>query len=152
MKSEMPDLNPELCVPALGVCGWKGAGKTTLLEAVIPILRRRNLRVRVLKHDAHGIDLDHSGKDSDRMFRAGADVFLQGPGEEAERGRLSPGQFPGRNLSRSRRRRGAPEPDHRQARREDRRDAPPRGGDGRGRGGLVVTNPAAGYSGARSHG
>jgi glutamate dehydrogenase (NADP+)/cyclic pyranopterin phosphate synthase/molybdopterin-guanine dinucleotide biosynthesis protein A len=71
--------------PVLAVCGWSGAGKTTLLEAVIPRLTERGLRVAVVKHDVHGPDLDRPGKDSDRLFRAGADVALVGPGEALER-------------------------------------------------------------------
>lgn len=69
----------------LGVCGWSGAGKTTLLEAAIPLLAARGLRVAVLKHDVHGPDVDRPGKDSDRLFRAGADVALLGPDEAFER-------------------------------------------------------------------
>jgi molybdenum cofactor guanylyltransferase len=67
--------------PVLAVCGWSGAGKTTLLKAVIPELVRRGLAVAVVKHDAHGLEVDRPGKDSDRLFRAGADVRLRGPGE-----------------------------------------------------------------------
>lgn len=67
--------------PVLAVCGFSGAGKTTLIEGVLPRLRQRGLAVAVVKHDAHGLDVDHRGKDSDRLFRAGADVLLQGPDE-----------------------------------------------------------------------
>ena len=67
--------------PVLAVCGWSGSGKTTLLEAVIPELVRGGLTVAVLKHDAHGLDVDRPGKDSDRLFRSGADVLVRGPGE-----------------------------------------------------------------------
>lgn len=70
---------------ALGVCGWSGSGKTTLLESVVPILRARGLRVVVVKHDAHTIQVDRPGKDSDRLFRAGADVVLQSAAEVLER-------------------------------------------------------------------
>lgn len=63
------------------LCGHSGSGKTTLLEAVIPMLSRRGLAVAVLKHDVHGIELDRAGKDSDRLFRAGADVVLHTPTE-----------------------------------------------------------------------
>lgn len=66
----------------LGICGWKNSGKTTLIEKLIPKLRERNLRIAVVKSDAHGIEVDHEGKDSKRFFDAGADVALQGPGEE----------------------------------------------------------------------
>ncbi len=69
-------------LPIHGVCGWSGSGKTTLIESLIPQLSARGLSVAVVKHDVHGIDLDRPGKDSDRFFRAGADVLLQGPKEE----------------------------------------------------------------------
>ncbi len=72
-------------LPILGVCGWSGSGKTTLIEGVVPRLCARGLSVAVVKHDAHGIDVDQPGKDSDRFFRAGADVLLQGPGEQLAR-------------------------------------------------------------------
>ena len=77
-------LSPEdlhIPCPVLGVCGFSGAGKTTLLERVLPELAKRGLRVAVVKHDAHGIQVDRPGKDSDRLFTAGADVLLQGPDE-----------------------------------------------------------------------
>ncbi len=69
-------------LPVLGVCGFSNSGKTTLIEQLIPILQNKGLKVAVLKHDAHGIDVDRPGKDSDRFFRAGGDVLLQGPREE----------------------------------------------------------------------
>ncbi|NCO58448.1 MAG: molybdopterin-guanine dinucleotide biosynthesis protein B [Deltaproteobacteria bacterium] len=72
---------------AFAVCGWSGSGKTTLLEAVLPELVRQGLAVAVVKHDAHGVSLDTPGKDSDRLFRAGADICLRGPGEVAWRRR-----------------------------------------------------------------
>ncbi len=67
--------------PVLAVCGWSGSGKTTVLETVIPLLVERGLRVAVVKHDAHGIDVDREGKDSARFFAAGADVHLHAPEE-----------------------------------------------------------------------
>ncbi len=69
-------------LPILGICGWSGSGKTTLIEQAVPRLAQEGLKVAVVKHDAHGIDVDRPGKDSDRLYRAGADVLLQGPGEE----------------------------------------------------------------------
>jgi len=68
-------------LPILGVCGRSGAGKTTLIEAMLPELMRRGLRVAVVKHDCRNPVVDCPGKDSDRLYRAGADVFLLG-GEE----------------------------------------------------------------------
>ena len=69
-------------LPAFGICGWSGSGKTTLIEQIIPVLFKKGLKVAVVKHDVHGIDVDRPGKDSDRFFKAGADVLLQGPEEE----------------------------------------------------------------------
>ena len=71
--------------PVLAVCGWSGSGKTTMLEKVIPLLVDRGLRVAVVKHDAHGIDIDREGKDSARLFAAGADIHLRGPEEQVWR-------------------------------------------------------------------
>ena len=68
-------------LPLLGICGWSGAGKTTLLEQILRHFAGRGLRIAIVKHDVHGIEVDRPGKDSDRLFRAGADVLLQGPGE-----------------------------------------------------------------------
>ncbi len=78
-----PAAAPPGCV--LAVCGWSGSGKTTLLETVIPRLIAQGLRVAAVKHDAHGLAVDRPGKDSDRLFRAGADVALRGPGEALRR-------------------------------------------------------------------
>jgi len=69
-------------LPIFGVCGWSGAGKTTLLEELVRHFAGQGLRLAVLKHDLHGINIDTPGKDSDRFFQAGADVLLQGPAQE----------------------------------------------------------------------
>ncbi len=68
-------------LPVLGVCGFSGSGKTTLLQAVIPELVQQGLRIAIVKHDVHGIQVDHPGKDSDLLFHSGADILLQGPDE-----------------------------------------------------------------------
>jgi len=78
--------------PVLAVCGWSGAGKTTVLEAVIAKLAGRGLRVAVVKHDAHGVQVDRRGKDSDRLFRAGASVHLRSPDELVSRVRTAVGE------------------------------------------------------------
>ncbi len=67
-------------LPVLGICGSSGAGKTTLIEAVVPLLSARGIRVAVVKHDARNVLVDRPGKDSDRFYRAGADVWLFGDG------------------------------------------------------------------------
>jgi molybdopterin-guanine dinucleotide biosynthesis protein MobB len=71
--------------PVLAVCGSSGSGKTTLLEAAIPRLLKRGLAVAVVKHNAHGFEVDRPGKDSDRFFRAGATIALSGPQQQFER-------------------------------------------------------------------
>jgi len=79
-------------LPIFGICGWSGSGKTTLIEEIVPRLTDKGLKVAVVKHDAHGIDVDRPGKDSDRFYRAGADVLLQGPCEGVfRRHRARPG-------------------------------------------------------------
>ncbi len=75
--------------PAFGICGWSGSGKTSLIESVVPHLCRKGLKVAVLKHTDHEIQVDHPGKDSDRLFRSGADVFLSGSQEGLMRSRES---------------------------------------------------------------
>lgn len=76
---------PEFAAPAYAVCGFSGSGKTTLLEKAITQLVMRGLSVAVVKHDAHGFVVDKEGKDSDRLFKAGASVSLRGPAEQFSR-------------------------------------------------------------------
>lgn len=59
-------------IPMIGLSGYSGSGKTTLLEKLIPALRERGIRVATIKHDAHGLSFDGSGKDSQRFSAAGA--------------------------------------------------------------------------------
>ncbi|MCD4501459.1 molybdopterin-guanine dinucleotide biosynthesis protein B [Chromobacterium vaccinii] len=64
----------------LGICGYSGSGKTTLLEALLPLLTRRGLRVSVIKHSHHDVQLDSPGKDSFRHRQAGAcEVMIVSP-------------------------------------------------------------------------
>ncbi len=79
-------------LPILGVCGWSGSGKTVLLEALVPRLAAKGLNVAVVKHDVHGIRVDRPGKDSDRLFRSGADVLVRGPGERLLRSHEAGGE------------------------------------------------------------
>jgi molybdopterin-guanine dinucleotide biosynthesis protein MobB len=85
---------------ALAVCGFKDSGKTTLIEEVVPQLRARGVAVAVVKHDAHGVQFDRPGKDSDRLFRAGADVVVRGANESAARWRPEGAPDLGQTLAR----------------------------------------------------
>jgi molybdopterin-guanine dinucleotide biosynthesis protein B/molybdopterin-guanine dinucleotide biosynthesis protein len=62
--------------PALvAVVGKSDSGKTTLIERLVPELVALGLRVGTVKHDAHGFDIDHPGKDSWRHGQAGAEAY-----------------------------------------------------------------------------
>ncbi len=68
-------------IAVVAFAAWSGTGKTTVLEGVIRHLAGQGLRVAVLKHDAHGLDLDRKGKDTWRFDRAGAAITAaSGPG------------------------------------------------------------------------
>jgi molybdopterin-guanine dinucleotide biosynthesis protein B len=56
----------------LAVVGWSGSGKTTLLEFLVAQLAARGLRVNVVKHSHHDIELEPPHKDSARLRMAGA--------------------------------------------------------------------------------
>jgi molybdopterin-guanine dinucleotide biosynthesis protein MobB len=68
-------------LPILAVGGSHDAGKTTLLEALVPMVAARGLAVAIVKSAGSRIEVDCPGKDSDRLFRAGADVFVRGKAE-----------------------------------------------------------------------
>lgn len=69
-------------IPVVSVVGESGAGKTTFLEKLIRELRARNIRVGVIKHHVHDIDIDRPGKDTWRLSRAGAGaVAISAPGK-----------------------------------------------------------------------
>lgn len=60
----------------VSIVSKKKSGKTTLLEKLIPALKRKGYRVGTVKHDSHGFDIDHQGKDSWRHKQAGADTVV----------------------------------------------------------------------------
>ncbi len=67
-KTEMP--------PIVSIVGKSGSGKTTLMEKLIPELRRMGLSVGTIKHDVHGFEIDHPGKDSWRHKQAGSLITI----------------------------------------------------------------------------
>lgn len=56
------------------VVGPSRSGKTKVLEGAIRRLHRRGLRVAVLKHSHHALDV--AGKDTDRLRRSGSEVVV----------------------------------------------------------------------------
>jgi molybdopterin-guanine dinucleotide biosynthesis protein MobB len=63
-------------IPILSIVGRSNTGKTTLIEKMIPELMRRGYRVATIKHNVHGFDIDHEGKDSWRHKKAGAQTTV----------------------------------------------------------------------------
>ncbi|WP_445496013.1 molybdopterin-guanine dinucleotide biosynthesis protein MobB [Photorhabdus sp. SF281] len=63
-------------LPLLGITAYSGTGKTTLLKKVIPLLRQRQIRIGLIKHTHHDMDVDKPGKDSYELRKAGAEQTL----------------------------------------------------------------------------
>lgn len=74
----------------ISIVGVSKSGKTTLLEKLIPEIVSRGYTVGVIKHDVHGFEIDHEGKDTWRLRRAGAKtVAISGPKQVAVMKQLS---------------------------------------------------------------
>jgi molybdopterin-guanine dinucleotide biosynthesis adapter protein len=63
-------------VPIIGFAAFSGTGKTTLLRRLLPLLRDRGLRIALVKHAHHRFEVDHPGKDSYELRKAGAQRVL----------------------------------------------------------------------------
>lgn len=70
------DPSASVSIPILSFAAKSGTGKTTYLEKLLPLLKEKHLRIAVLKHDAHGFQMDKPGKDSYRLTQAGADHMI----------------------------------------------------------------------------
>ena len=66
----------EFKLPILGFAAWSGTGKTTLLCELIPLLAAKGLRLSLIKHAHHDFDIDHPGKDSYELRKAGASEVI----------------------------------------------------------------------------
>ncbi|KQQ86799.1 molybdopterin-guanine dinucleotide biosynthesis protein B [Massilia sp. Leaf139] len=76
----MSVIDPAPAPAVLAVVGWSGSGKTTLLEFLVAQLAARGLRVNVVKHSHHDIELEPPHKDSARLRMAGAaEVMIASP-------------------------------------------------------------------------
>jgi molybdopterin-guanine dinucleotide biosynthesis protein B len=63
-------------IPVVSIVGKSNTGKTTLIEKILPELTMRGYRVATIKHDVHGFEIDHKGKDSWRHKKAGASMTV----------------------------------------------------------------------------
>ena len=63
-------------VPVLGFAAYSGTGKTTLLRQLLPLLKAEGLRIGMVKHSHHKVDVDQPGKDSYELRKAGACQML----------------------------------------------------------------------------
>ncbi len=71
-------------LPILSFIGPSGSGKTTIFEKIVAELTKRGLKIAVVKHTHHIIELDKKGKDSQRYLAAGAEIsVVSGPDEIA---------------------------------------------------------------------
>jgi molybdopterin-guanine dinucleotide biosynthesis protein B len=67
-------------IPLLGFAAYSGTGKTTLITQLLPKLTAQGLRIGMVKHSHHDIEIDNPGKDSYRLRKAGAcQVVLASP-------------------------------------------------------------------------
>ncbi|MCK9273568.1 MAG: molybdopterin-guanine dinucleotide biosynthesis protein B [Syntrophales bacterium] len=70
--------------PILSIVGKSNSGKTTLIEKMIPLFVAKGYRIATIKHNRHGFDIDHEGKDSWRHKKAGAFAsVIASPGKAA---------------------------------------------------------------------
>jgi molybdopterin-guanine dinucleotide biosynthesis protein B len=63
-------------IAVLSIVGRSKTGKTTLIEKLIPLLKRKGLRIATIKHHHHDFDIDREGKDTYRHKAAGAKAVL----------------------------------------------------------------------------
>lgn len=68
--------------------GHSNTGKTHLIAQLVPVLKQKGYSVAVIKHCAHGFELDTEGKDSWTFIQAGAEaVAMASPERLATLGR-----------------------------------------------------------------
>lgn len=63
-------------IPLIGFAAFSGTGKTTLLRKIIPLLSDKGIALGMVKHSHHDIDIDHPGKDSYELRKAGTQQMV----------------------------------------------------------------------------
>lgn len=58
------------------VASSSNSGKTTVLCRIIQALKAKGYKVATLKHDVHGFEIDHEGKDTWKHRKAGSDIVM----------------------------------------------------------------------------
>jgi len=59
-------------IPIISIVGKSDSGKTTLIEKLVSELKSKEYKIATIKHDVHGFEIDHPGKDSYRHKHAGS--------------------------------------------------------------------------------
>ncbi|MBS3762070.1 MAG: molybdopterin-guanine dinucleotide biosynthesis protein B [Planctomycetes bacterium] len=59
----------------LQICGFKNSGKTRLIEELTEKFTEQGLRVLAVKRARECLNFDSKGRDTQRLFEAGADVI-----------------------------------------------------------------------------
>lgn len=63
--------------PVIGIVArFSNSGKTTLIENLIKVFNNKEVKISVIKHTFHPVEVDKEGKDSYRFFNAGADAVV----------------------------------------------------------------------------
>ncbi|MFT8320998.1 MAG: molybdopterin-guanine dinucleotide biosynthesis protein B [Bacillus sp. (in: firmicutes)] len=63
---------PNPCI--IQIVGYKNSGKTHLICRLIKELRSYGYRIGTIKHDAHGFEIDHEGRDTWKHYQSGAEI------------------------------------------------------------------------------
>ena len=63
-------------IPVISIVGRSKTGKTTFIERLIPLLKKKGLKVATIKHLHHDFEFDRPGKDTYRHKQAGAKITV----------------------------------------------------------------------------
>jgi len=75
----------------LCIAGYSNSGKTTLLESLFKHFSSSDYKVGYTKHDIHQLNLDKEGKDTDKIWKAGAQsIYAHNADNQFHRTRKQP--------------------------------------------------------------